>query len=242
MGLLGDISCYSPEAMARVPLRPIYGSSTAQPASKAAGTPMTLKMTCCTATSVIKHETKYNTCVAIGNVQRSIPEDSTAARKSTRHETNRRYIQVEDPQIWQEIVIQRGGKSDNTCVLFVITRATIAASLPQIAIKRLVDQAILGVAKRALICPESYLELLLNILCLSTEDGRPPEIALSGASSSSSVMRDVVPLNFANLWITSTASASRPMPERNRGLSNNVKVKNRTAHRERVIPPRMINR
>lgn len=84
-------SCYLPEAMARVPLRPTYGSSTAQPASKAAGTPMTLRMTCCTAASVMKHETEYYTCIAIGNVQRSIPEDSTAARKSTSNEIDRRY-------------------------------------------------------------------------------------------------------------------------------------------------------
>jgi hypothetical protein len=70
----------------------MYGSSTAQPASKAEGTPMTLKMTCCTAASAIEHGMKYHTYVAIGNVQGSIPEDSTTAGKSTMHETTRQYI------------------------------------------------------------------------------------------------------------------------------------------------------
>lgn len=125
--------------------------------------------------------------------------------------------------------------------MLVVACVTITVSSPHITIKRLVDQAIFGVAKSALICPGSYLEPLLKILYLSLEDERAP-IARSGASSSSTVSEDACPLNLASLWMTSTASASRPMPERKRGLSSNVKMKNRIAHRKRVIPPRVNNR
>lgn len=47
MDIMKILANHSPEDMAKVPLRPIYGKSTAHPAKNAPGMPMRLRITCC---------------------------------------------------------------------------------------------------------------------------------------------------------------------------------------------------
>lgn len=121
-----------------------------------------------------------------------------------------------------------------------ISDETESRTIPQIVMSRLVDQAIFGVAKSALIWPASYLDVLDKILRRDRDGSSSPIRPCASSSSTVSVL--TVPLYFASRCITSTASLSFPIPERNRGLSKRVKAKKRMAHRTRVRPPRVKRR
>ena len=70
----------SPEEIARLPLRPMYGTSTAHPARKAAGMHIALIITCCFRKKMNAEPIFVeNTYVAIGDIERSVSEDGTTA-------------------------------------------------------------------------------------------------------------------------------------------------------------------
>ena len=118
---------------------------------------------------------------------------------------------------------------------------------PHIRINRVVDHAILLVANSDSMCSPESCELLdKSPFFLFAPTTSAPGAAYSPPTSRTAFRRSstvrvhwsAFPLNLAILWMTSTASSSRPFPMRYLGLSWNLKTKKRTDHNRRVSPPR----
>ncbi len=101
--------------MAKVPRRPMYGSSTAHPARNAPGMPMTLSMNCCKTITIggkTKRETLY---VSISDGERPISVICSAACQPRSECVNEESCGTEDiVQVWKETVIEGRGQPNNS--------------------------------------------------------------------------------------------------------------------------------